>query len=124
MIHLDTSFLITGLIPGSTQDTALRRWLEHGECLAMCTVAWTEFLCGPVTVQQINLAKVVVSVRQDLKEAHAIVAAELFNATGRRRGSLIDCMIAAAALDADAAIATMNLEDFERFKPSGLALAT
>ena len=45
MIHLDTSFLIRGLVPGTTQDQALRNWLRRGDALAMSTVAWAEFLC-------------------------------------------------------------------------------
>lgn len=54
----------------------------------------------------------------------ASLAASLFNATGRRRGSLVDCMIAAAALRARAEIATANASDFDRFAAHGLRLAS
>ncbi len=100
MIHLDTSFLIHGLVPGSPEDRALRKWLEGGESLGMSTVAWTEFLCGPLAEGQREIASRVVSQRVAFLEEDSVTSARLFNETGRRRGSLIDCMIAASALRA------------------------
>jgi predicted nucleic acid-binding protein len=104
MIHLDTSFLIVALVRGSRQDRKLREWLRVGEPLAMSTVAWAEFLCGPVDGRNVELA------------------ARLFNQSGRRRGSLADCMIAATALRNEALLATNNPTDFGRFEATGLTV--
>ena len=50
-------------------------------------------------------------------------AATLFNATGRRSRSLQDCMIAAAAIRANAELATIDVKDFRRFEQFGLRIA-
>jgi predicted nucleic acid-binding protein len=47
---------------------------------------------------------------------------QLFNQTGRRRGSRFDCLIAATAIAADADFATENQKDFAPFVAHGLKL--
>ena len=123
MIHLDTSFLIRALAMGSPEDRRLRGWIGEGQTLGMSTVAWTELLCGPLKRSEMELATEIVVQRQDFTPEHAELAARFFNESGRRRGSLIDCMIAATALVADAPIATANAADFLRFKDFGLTMA-
>jgi predicted nucleic acid-binding protein len=122
MIHLDTSFLIRGLVHGSAEDRALRKWLKDGESLGMNTVAWTELLCGPLEESQLEQAGRVVAQRVAFLEEDSVVSARLFNESGRRRGSLIDCMIAASALRAGEPLATANVADFRRFASYGLAI--
>jgi len=122
-IHLDTCFLIRALVPGSEADIRLRHWLGEGQPLCMTSVAWTEFLCGPLNPQDLVLAEQVVTVRIDYSEQDARRAAEFFNATGRRRGTLADCMIAAAARERGAPLATLNTQDFRCFEELGLRLA-
>ncbi|HRP88303.1 MAG TPA: PIN domain-containing protein [Gammaproteobacteria bacterium] len=122
-IHLDTCFLIRALVPGTDADRRLRAWLTDGHRLRMDTIAWTEFLCGPLPPEELRLAEQIVTERVSYSESDAQRAAELFNATGRRRGTLADCMIAAAAARRDAALATLNRGDFECFEASGLKLA-
>jgi len=122
MIHLDTSFLIRGLVHDSAEDRALRKWLKGGESLGMNTVAWTELLCGPLEESHLELATHVVSQRVAFLEEDSVVSARLFNESGRRRGSLIDCMIAASALRAGEPLATANVADFRKFAVFGLKI--
>jgi predicted nucleic acid-binding protein len=52
----------------------------------------------------------------------ATLAAHLFNASGRRRGTLADCLIAATAINARASLATSNAADFASFERHGLVV--
>jgi len=122
-IHLDTCFLIRALVPGTEPDLRLRQWLREGQRLCMDSISWTEFLCGPLKPEELVLAEQIVALRIDYSEQDARRAAEFFNATGRRRGSLADCMIAASAREHGAALATTNIQDFKRFEDFGLRLA-
>lgn len=65
MIHLDTSFLIRALIPGSPEDHKLREWVRVGETLAISTVAWAEFLCGPLNETELVLATQIIGKHSD-----------------------------------------------------------
>jgi predicted nucleic acid-binding protein len=123
VIHLDTSFLVRALLAGSLEDERLRSWLSAGEPLGMSAVAWAEFLCGPVEPSGVELVGRVVPDPVPFAEGEAVLAARLFNESGRRRGTLADCMIAATAIRAGAALATENPKDFRRFEPAGLVLA-
>jgi len=122
VIHLDTSFLIRALVRGSPQDRELRRWLAQGEPVAMSSIAWAEFLCGPVELEASAAVEGFLADRVPFAEGDAVRAAGLFNASGRRRGSLLDCMIAATALRSDASLATANTSDFRPFEGDGLKL--
>ncbi|MCY3546567.1 MAG: PIN domain-containing protein [Gemmatimonadetes bacterium] len=123
MIHLDTSFLIRALVRGTPEDRALRRWIANGESLAVCSVAWAEFQCGPLTSSELAVAGAIIDGHRDFTRDDAETAARLFNESGRRRGSLIDCMIAAAALADDAPVATANRADFVRLTELGVSTA-
>ena len=122
MIHLDTNFLIRAFVTESPEDRALRGWVGADETFAVSTVAWSEFLCGPVDRSALEFATGIVDRYIDFTPAHAEIAARLFNQSGRRRGSLEDCMIAAAAIAEDAPIATTNARDFRRFESAGLTV--
>ena len=122
MIHLDTSFLIKSLVRGSAEDRSLRDWLKAGEIVAMSAVAWAELHCGPLEASHLELISRVVSERAPFLEEDAVLTARLFNESGRRRGSLMDCMVAASALRAGASLATANARDFRRFAAAGLTL--
>jgi predicted nucleic acid-binding protein len=122
VIHLDTSFLIRALVPGTREDRELRRWLAAGEGIAVSSIAWTEFLCGPVDAAAAAAVSGLVAERVPYLEEDASQAVELFNASGRRRGSLVDCMIAAVAIRCGAPLATSNRADFRPFEGEGLPL--
>ena len=101
MIHLDTNYLIGA-----------------GESLAASAIVWTEFLNGPVTPLEVSRTEAVLQSRIiPFRQAEAVMAADLFNKTARRRGSRFDCPIAATTAVAQAEIATVNQTDFKPFVP-------
>jgi predicted nucleic acid-binding protein len=123
VVHLDTNFLIDSLVSGSAQEVRLIGWLNAGEPVEISTVAWGEFLCGPISSPAGTLAKRLLPKANALERVDAEMAATLFNATGRRSKSYADCCIAAVAIRCNAALATSNLADFQPMVPHGLALA-
>jgi predicted nucleic acid-binding protein len=124
MIHLDTNYLIGLLVKGSAQARDVDGWLVAGHTMAASAITWTEFLNGPVTAIEISGAQAVLQSRIiPFGQPEATLAADLFNKTGRRRGSRFDCLIAATAILAHAEVATINQSDFKVFAPHGLKLA-
>ena len=124
MIHLDTNYLIGLLVKGSPQALHVDGWLAAGQPLAAGAVAWTEFLNGPVSPLEAARTEAVLQSRiVPFGRPEAVLAADLFNKTGRRRGSRFDCLIAATAMLAQAEIATVNQSDFNPFTPHGLKRA-
>jgi predicted nucleic acid-binding protein len=123
VIHLDSNYLILGTQPGTQEDAHFQMWLGRGEAIATSSIAWMEFVTGPV------LPTAVGSILQTLSggvmpvgRREAEMAAALFNATGRKRTMRYDCLIAASAILADAELATNNIGDFLPFTPHGLRL--
>ena len=123
MIHLDTSFLIRSLVRQTPEDRALRSWIKAGTPLAMSAVGWAELLCGPLEEHHFALVRRILAEIVPFDAEAAALAAQLFNRTGRRRGTLADCMIAATAMRADAPLASSNPADFARFVADGLQVA-
>ena len=123
MIHLDTNFLIGLSQADSEQRRKLENWMRGRQRVGTSAVAWAEFLCGPLPGGGAASIALVVGDPLPFTAEDATRAALLFNATGRRRGSLIDCMIAAAALRAGASVATSDAGHFDRFVAHGLRLA-
>lgn len=123
MIHLDTNFLIDALVPGSAEESKILGWLGVGETLAVSSIAWGEFLCGPLSPAAEAFARQLFPAADALERADAEKAAELFNQTGRRSKSFADCCIAAVAIRKHARLATGNNEDFKSMLPHGLKLA-
>jgi predicted nucleic acid-binding protein len=123
MIHLDTNYLIGLAVPGSSPAQNVDQWLAAGETLGASMLAWTEFLNGPVSTNEIALVESVIEGNLfSFEKPTAVLAAQLFNQGGRRRGSRFDCLIAATAILAGAELATENTKDFAPFVPFGLKL--
>ncbi|HSF46996.1 MAG TPA: type II toxin-antitoxin system VapC family toxin [Burkholderiales bacterium] len=122
MIHLDAGFLIRALVRNSAEDLKLRHWLKTTTPVGISCIAWAEFLCGPVETSVVNLAARIIHDRVPFLDEDAVMTARLFNLSGRRRGTLIDCMIAAVALRTGASLATTNSEDFRRLQSAGLEI--
>jgi predicted nucleic acid-binding protein len=126
MIHLDTNVLIGALVSGSAADLAVRRWLSNGESIGLSSIAWSEFLCGPphggVSTSTRDAARELLGEAVPFDRYAAELTADLYNLTGRRRGSLVDCMVAAVAIANGASLATANIDDFSLFQSAGLTL--
>ncbi len=122
MIDLDANFVVAVIEHNQTAEEALTRWIEVGEEIAMSGVAWSEFLCGPVSLQQRERARKFISRVEPFTADDATLAAELFNATGRRPRSHADCMIAATAISRGSAIATFDRSGFSQFEAFKLRL--
>lgn len=123
MVHLDTNFLIQALVAGSAPEAKLVGWMSSGEQIGISTIAWSEFLCGPLASQDEALARSFLTAPETFLAQDARRAADLFNVTGRRSRSLADCQIAAVALRLGARLATTNVADFAPFQAHGLLLA-
>lgn len=120
-IHLDTSFLIRALLPGTSESRRLEEWLGGRRALVISAMAWAEFLAGPLDDETLRIAGRLVGPAAAVTGVHAERAAQLFNVTGRRRGSLSDCLIAAVAIEGGAALATAD-GSLERLVAAGLTL--
>jgi predicted nucleic acid-binding protein len=122
MILLDTNCLINLLVPGSPDASRIRGWYQE-EDLCTATVAWYEFLCGPVDDEGILVARSMLRDRiLPYTQDQAAESARLWNLAGRPRRLRVDSMVAAAAIVANATLATANKEDFFIFKAEGLRL--
>jgi predicted nucleic acid-binding protein len=122
VIHLDTGVAIHATRVASPSAVAVQRWLESRTPLAMCTMAWGELLCGPLLPGEETFLRAAVADVVAVDAADVELAARLFNATGRRRGSFADCVIAASAIQRGAPLATTNASDFEPMSTFGLDL--
>jgi predicted nucleic acid-binding protein len=122
-VHLDTSFLIRALVPGSAESEKLRGWLRERRPVAVSALAWGELLCGPLGEADKATARRIAHRHVPVGTEEVTEAARLFNHGGRRRGSFPDCVIAGTAIVSRAELATSNVGDFERFVDTGLTLA-
>jgi predicted nucleic acid-binding protein len=124
MIHLDTNCLVDVHSSRSRVRSFLLSKLRLGERVSCSVLAWAEYLCGPVSREERELAwQLIEGSPAPLDSFVAELGAQFFNSTGRRRGSLADCLIAATAVIHDAVFITLNNHDFIPFEALGLKLA-
>ncbi|CAN5592232.1 hypothetical protein BH20VER1_BH20VER1_03220 [soil metagenome] len=123
LIHLDTNFLVDICAAVPATVARVEAWLREDFSLQVSATAWSEYLCGPLLDYELAHARAIVHSVDAFTEEHAALAGELFNLTGRRQRSLLDCMIAAHAIRREATLATNNLTDFRPFQKFGLQLA-
>ena len=122
VIELDSNFLVGVLAAGGSESEQLHIWARTGVRIQISAIAWSEYLCGPLDAAMVPLARKLINSVEAFTETDAELASELFNGTGRRSRSHVDCMIAAHAIRRDAALATLNVRDFRPFEKFALRL--
>jgi predicted nucleic acid-binding protein len=121
-IELDSNFLIAVLNAKGSQSKLLHSWTRAGVRIQISAIAWSEYLCGPLDATAAAFARRLVNSVEAFTEDDAQLASALFQNTGRRSRSHVDCMIAAHAIRRDAALATLNVRDFQPFQKFDLRL--
>ncbi|HQW29762.1 MAG TPA: PIN domain-containing protein [Verrucomicrobiales bacterium] len=122
-LHLDTNALIALVDPLGSMVVQVRERAQAGILPEASAVVWHEFVKGPLLSDELlHIERVVGSRIRPMTRSTAELAARLFNATGRRRASTADCLIAASAIEHKAQFMTANLADFTLFEPFGLRL--
>ena len=122
MIHLDTNVLIA-LPVLARQRHVLTQRISRGEPVATSSLAWFEYVCGPVDDAEQQLVRAAIGGHiMAVDDVIAERAAALFNLAGRKRSLRTDSLIAATAMQAGAELATYNAQDFAAFTEHGLTL--
>lgn len=122
MIHLDTNVLVALPLWAREGHPAIER-IAAGAPAGVSAVVWYEFLIGPVADEEVMLARAFVKGNIVAVETEdAVLAASLYNQTGRRRSLKTDTLIAAVAIRAGAELLTINTDDFLPLAPLGLKL--
>ena len=123
MIHFDTNALIVLPVWARQGHPVIAR-LERGVVASVCSLVWYEFVSGPVSEQEVHLARAVLQNRiAEVSAADAELGARLFNLTGRRRSLKTGALIAVCAINAGAEFVTLDHADFEPFCAHGLRLS-
>jgi predicted nucleic acid-binding protein len=123
LIHLDTNFLIQAERSNTPAAHAVAEWLREGALLRASLLVWAEYLCGADHEPQVRHWQMTLDGFEPLTESRCQLAAQLQRRNRGGDSRLIDCLIAACAIDCGAALATINRRDFECFTDQGLELA-
>jgi predicted nucleic acid-binding protein len=114
LIVVDTSALIDALTGPRRSLPRLLDFIESGERLILPTVVLYEWLRGPRLPEEIHVCEELFPQDQAVVfgATEAYVAANLYRKVRRPRGREIDLTIAATAILRDAALWTLNRDDF------------
>ena len=115
MIHLDTSALVDALTGPRRSAVKLRAAIESGERILFSSIVLYEWLRGPRVPEELEAQEALFprETAVPFGPEEAVVAARLYRSVGRPRGREIDLAIASCAISHDAALWTLNEEDFE-----------
>jgi len=122
VILLDTSLLVDALSGPRRSAATLRRAIETGERIALPSLVLYEWLRGPRLREELEAQEALFprSAEVPFGAEEAALAARLYAGLPRARGRELDLAIAACAITRDAALWTLNVEDFSDLP--GLAL--
>ena len=114
-IHIDTSFLVHALTGRFIGLDSLEEAVKRGDILRVSTPVVFEWLRGPRTDEELRLQErftpAAEAVPFGVEEARA--AAKVYRALTRARGRDVDIAIAACAIEHEAALWTLNPQDFK-----------
>lgn len=114
-VHLDTSALIDALAGPRRSLDALTALAEDGHRLAISTIVLYEWLRGPRTRAELSAQEELFPREAAVAfgAAEADLAARLYKRVARPRARELDLAVAACALNAGAALWTLNRSDFQ-----------
>ena len=113
-VHLDTSALVDALTGPRRSLDALIALVDQGHRVALSTLVLYEWLRGPRTRPELTAQEEIFPRESAIPfgvEA-AATAAALYAEVRRPRGREVDLAVAACALSQDAALWTLNAQDF------------
>lgn len=115
MILIDTSALIASLCGPRRSLETLEALIASGELITVSALVLYEWLRGPRTAQELRDQESILPPERVIPFglAEAARAARLYGVVPRARGREIDLAIAATALLRDAALWTLNRDDFK-----------
>jgi predicted nucleic acid-binding protein len=115
MILLDTSALIDCLSGPKRSAPALRDAIERSERVLLATLVLYEWLRGPRLPEELAAQEALFPRESAVGFGpdEAATAAHLYRTIRRRRGREVDLAIAACALNWDAQLWTLNVDDFK-----------
>jgi predicted nucleic acid-binding protein len=114
VIHLDTCVLVEALTGPLHSASALRALIDQGERLSFSSLVLYEWQRGPRKPEELRLQEALFpgSDAAVFGAQEAALAAELYRQVKRPRGREIDLAIAASAIVQNAALWTLNPQDF------------